>query len=54
MVMLDVCIEDSYIPEVIIDRVKDQETVKDFLQDVIKGMNKILCIYGKPELVRLL
>jgi len=47
MVMLDV-FADSYIPEIIIDREKEQETIKYFLQDVIKGVNKILCIYGKP------
>jgi Cdc6-like AAA superfamily ATPase len=47
MVMLDV-FADSYLPEVIIDREKEQGVIKDFLQDVIKGMNKVLCIYGKP------
>jgi Cdc6-like AAA superfamily ATPase len=47
MVMLDV-FADSYVPEVIIDREKEQETIKYFLQDVIKGVNKVLCIYGKP------
>jgi Cdc6-like AAA superfamily ATPase len=47
MVMLDV-FADSYIPEIIINRGKEQETIKDFLQDVIKVMNKVLCIYGKP------
>jgi len=49
MVLLDV-FADSYIPEVIIDREKEQETIKDFLQDVLKGMNKVLYIYGKPGL----
>jgi Cdc6-like AAA superfamily ATPase len=39
---------DSYIPEVIIDREKEQEAIKYFLQDAIKGVNKVLCIYGKP------
>jgi archaeal cell division control protein 6 len=39
---------DSYIPEVIIDREKEQETIKYFLQDLLKGVNKVLRIYGKP------
>jgi len=47
MATLDV-FADSYIPEVIIDREKEQETIKYFLQDVLKGVNKVLCIYGKP------
>jgi cell division control protein 6 len=47
MVMLDV-FADNYIPEVIIDREKEQETIKGFLQDIVKGVNKVLCIYGKP------
>ena len=41
MVMLDV-FADSYIPEVIIDREKEQEAIKYFLQDIVKGVNKVL------------
>ncbi|MCR6691423.1 MAG: AAA family ATPase [archaeon YNP-LCB-003-016] len=47
MATLDV-FADNYIPEVIIDREKERETIKYFLQDVLKGVNKVLCIYGKP------
>jgi Cdc6-like AAA superfamily ATPase len=47
MAMLDV-FADSYVPEVIIDREKEQETIKYFLQNVLNGINKVLCIYGKP------
>lgn len=47
MASLDV-FADSYIPEVIIDREKEQEKIKDFLESSLKGMGKVLCIYGKP------
>jgi Cdc6-like AAA superfamily ATPase len=47
MVYLDF-FADSYIPGVIIDREKEQESIKEFLQNIIKGMNGVLCIYGKP------
>jgi cell division control protein 6 len=36
------------LPEVIIDREKEQEKIRDFLQDVLKGMNGVLYVYGKP------
>jgi Cdc6-like AAA superfamily ATPase len=48
MILLDV-FANSYVPEIIINREKEQETIKNFLQDVLKGMNKVLCIHGKPE-----
>ena len=47
MVLIDV-FADSYVPEVIIDREKEQEKIRDFLEDVLKGVNRVLCIYGKP------
>jgi len=39
---------DEYLPEVIIDRENEQERIKGFLQDLLKGMSRVLCIYGKP------
>ena len=39
---------DDYLPEVIIDRESEQESIKGFLQDLLKGISRVLCIYGKP------
>lgn len=36
------------MPEVIIDRESEQERIRDFLQDLLKDMSRVLCIYGKP------
>jgi Cdc6-like AAA superfamily ATPase len=36
------------LPEVVVDREKEQEKIRDFLQDVLKGMNGVLYVYGKP------
>ena len=47
MVSLDV-FADSYVPEVIIDREKEQEKIKDFLQSILKETSRVLYIYGKP------
>jgi len=47
MVLIDV-FADNYLPEVIIDREKEQEKIRDFLEDVLKGVNRVHCIYGKP------
>jgi len=43
---------DEYLPEVIIDRESEQERIKGFLQDLLKGMSRVLCIYGKPGVER--
>ena len=39
---------DEYLPEVIIDRESEQERIRDFLQDLLKDVSRVLCIYGKP------
>lgn len=46
MALLDV-FADGYVHEVIIDREKEQEDIKEFLEDILRGVSRVLCIYGK-------
>lgn len=39
---------DDYLPEVLIDREKEQQAIANFLKDISSGLSKVLYIHGRP------